>query len=110
MGDGDNEPVENRFRSALGDDLQAVRTQAAICGDVFDDVKRAMENEAWVSGPADTFFSELTGHRKTLETVGDECESAAENRHDAEPDTVPPDDWRAQWYPPTYGQGPQYYM
>lgn len=96
------EKVDNQYKLSLGDALSSIRGYAADCGDAFTSVVTAMENGAWKSTTADTFSEELTGHKSSAGTAGDECETAVETKYENEDDQVPEDDPHAHWVPPHY--------
>jgi hypothetical protein len=91
------ELVENRYKTALGDDLPSIRGQAGVCSFSFSSVRRALDNGAWQSTTADAFSGSLRAKQAAAEEAGSACEGALVSAHAGEPDKVPPDHPHARW-------------
>jgi hypothetical protein len=91
------ELVENRYKTALGDDLSSIRGQAAVCSFSFSSVRRALDNGAWQSTTADAFSGSLQANQTAAQEAGNACEAALVSAHASEPDKVPPNHPHARW-------------
>jgi hypothetical protein len=91
------ELVENRYKTALGDDLASIRGEALVCSFSFSSVRRALDNGAWQSTTADAFSASLQANQAAAEDAGNACAEALSSAYTNEPDKVPPDHPHARW-------------
>lgn len=92
-----SELVENKYKSALGDDLPSIRGSASVCSFSYASVQRALDNGAWQSTTADSFSTSLRTQQTDAERVGGSCESALQSAYDNAPAQVAPDHPHATW-------------
>jgi len=89
--------VENAYRLHLGWALPGARTRAGEADDPFVVTRRAMDARAWDGGQSDAFSQECAAKGSAAGAAADECVSALELRHRAEPLRVARLDLRAHF-------------
>ncbi|SDU85519.1 hypothetical protein SAMN04488563_6780 [Jiangella alkaliphila] len=63
----------------------------------LDAAVTAMDNGAWQSSVADTFYTELTGHKTTLTNAADGALGGFDDIIASQPEEVEPNSWQTHW-------------
>jgi hypothetical protein len=84
--------------------LAAIRANRGDAEPVADDLRddlnaavQAIDNGAWQSTAADTFYTQLTGHKTTLGTAADGVMSEFQTAIDGQDEEVEPNSWQTRW-------------
>jgi hypothetical protein len=89
--------VANPYRAAIAgrrDDSQPLTEAFAT---ELDQAVTAMNDGAWISTAADTFFTELTGHVTALGTAAEGVLETYRTAIEGQPAEVPPNSWQTHW-------------
>ncbi|ROS26004.1 hypothetical protein [Cellulomonas sp. PhB150] len=70
---------------------------AADLRDDLDGVIRAMDAGAWISSTADDFYTDLTGHHRSVTTAADGAIATFDDAIRRQPEKVEPDAWQTRW-------------
>jgi hypothetical protein len=89
--------VTNKYRSALLTATAAFDTGRQELTAAFDQVVAALRDGAWEGSAASSWFAELRGARTALVAALTEAAARCADAASAQPDQVPPDDWRARF-------------
>lgn len=91
------EKVPNPYLAAVRANRGAAEPVAADLREDLDAAIQAMDNGAWQSTVADTFYTELTGHKTTLGTAADGVMGEFDDVIASQPEEVEPGSWQTHW-------------
>lgn len=89
--------VPNPYLAAVRANRADAETATTDLRGDLDAAVTAMDNGAWQSPVADTFYTELTGHRTTLETAADGAMGEFDDAIASQPEEVEPNSWQTHW-------------
>lgn len=89
--------VSNPYRAALCASRDDARPVAADLKGDLDAAVKAMDNGAWQSSIADTFYTELTEHKTTLTTAAEGVMTEFDDAIEHEEPMVDSDAWQVRW-------------
>lgn len=94
----DDELIANPYRQAVQRQRELAAPHADTLRDALEKAVSAMDDGAWVSSQADTFYEELTAHVRTLETAAERALDEFDNALDRLPVEVSPDSAYVHWH------------
>ncbi|SEF10672.1 hypothetical protein [Jiangella alba] len=89
--------VSNPYRAALCASRDDARPVSDDLKSDLDAAVRAMDNGAWQSSIADTFYTELTGHKTTLTTAAEGVMTEFGDAIEHEEPMVDANAWQVRW-------------
>ncbi|MFT4082991.1 MAG: hypothetical protein QM638_10425 [Nocardioides sp.] len=88
----------NQYKEALQAARPTVASETESLRKALAAAERAMTAGAWVSTKATDFEHGLGHHKTTLANAATHSLDEVDDKIHSEPDEVPEDDWRAEWY------------
>ncbi|RHA37648.1 hypothetical protein [Cellulomonas rhizosphaerae] len=89
--------IPNPYLAAIRSRRGLAVPVAADLRDDLDAVVRAMDAGAWVSSAADDFYTDLTGHRRSVTTASDGAIATFDDAIRRQPEKVEPGAWQTRW-------------
>ncbi len=89
--------VPNPYRAAMTANRGDARPISDDLKTDLDAAVQAMDNGAWQSRVADTFYTELTGHKTTLTTAAEGVMTEFDDAIEQQDPLVDRDAWQVRW-------------